>query len=149
MSSSISIEPMKQDHIPGLVKIENACFSRPWTHDGFAAELDSSTANFYVALSDGVPVGYIGFQAVLDEGYVDNIAVLPEYRRRGIAKKLMETAFERCAVLGLSFLSLEVRKSNAAAIALYESYQFKTEGIRKNFYSAPREDALMMTARYR
>lgn len=145
---NICVERMKKEHIPGLVKIENACFSHPWTYDGFAAELDCSTANFFVALSDGVPVGYIGFHAVLDEGYVDNIAVLPEFRRRGIAKLLIETAFEHCNALGLSFLSLEVRKSNSAAIALYEAYRFKTEGERKNFYSAPREDALIMTVRF-
>ena len=149
MNSSICIVKMEKEHIPGLVEIENACFSHPWTYDGFAAEIESTTANFFVALSDGAPVGYIGFHAVLDEGYVDNIAVLPGYRRQGIAKLLMDSAFERCAVLGLSFLSLEVRKSNAAAIALYESYQFKTEGERKNFYSAPREDALIMTVRFK
>ncbi len=143
--TQVTISKMTADQIPDLVAIENACFSRPWTYDGFAAELDKPSANFFTAAVDGRVCGYVGFQAVLDEGYVDNIAVLPEFRRRGVARALMDTAVSRCRELSLSFLSLEVRRSNSGAIALYEQLGFVVAGERKGFYSAPKEDALIMT----
>ena len=145
MTSDIVFGVMTREDIPQLVAIEEACFAHPWTYEGFEAELDNSTANFITVKWGNDVVGYIGFHAVLDEGYVDNIAVLPEYRRRGLAKMLMNKAFDRCDELQLSFLSLEVRKSNAAAIALYEQFGFETVGERKRFYTAPTEDALIMT----
>ncbi len=139
------ITEMTAAHIPALVEIEKSCFSKPWTYEGFSAELDNDTANFFTAQLGGKTVGYIGFHAVLDEGYVDNVAVLPEYRRMGVARALIEAALERCAKLKLSFLSLEVRKSNEAAILLYEKYGFAVVGERKRFYTAPTEDANIMT----
>lgn len=140
-----SIEKMHEGHIPGLVEIEKECFSHPWTFEGFQAELDNDCAHFYAAVDQGKPIGYIGFHAVLDEGYMDNLAVLTEYRRQGIAAALLQYALDRCKELDLAFLSLEVRKSNGAAISLYEKYGFKKVGERKRFYTAPTEDAYIMT----
>lgn len=145
MTGDFALGVMRREDIPQLVSIEKACFAHPWTNEGFEAELDNVGANFITVEVGGIIVGYIGFHAVLDEGYVDNIAVLPEYRRRGIAAALMERAFKRCGELKLSFLSLEVRKSNLAAISLYEKYGFETVGERRRFYTAPTEDALIMT----
>ena len=144
--TDIVIREMERQDIPRLCEIENACFSRPWTAEGFEAELDQETAHFFVAQIDGVTAGYMGFHSVLDEGYIANIAVLPRYRRMGAASRLLDNAFEKSGKLGLSFLSLEVRKSNEAAIALYRRYGFETVGERKNFYSSPTENALIMTA---
>lgn len=141
----IELKAMTSELIPGLVKVENESFSKPWTKEGFEAELENDTANFTAAVYNGQAVGYIGFHAVLDEGYVANIAVLPEYRRLGIADDLLKAALERSAEMRLSFLSLEVRKSNSAAIALYKKYGFEKVGERKRFYSAPVEDAYIMT----
>ena len=141
----ITICDMTSANIDDLVKIENESFSKPWTKEGFEAELSKESANFTVAEHNGKAIGYIGFYAVLDEGYVTNIAVLPEFRRLGIADDLLRAAIARCEQLGLSFLSLEVRVSNAAAIALYAKYGFETVGQRKRFYSAPTEDAYIMT----
>ena len=141
----LTIVDMTRAHLPSLVGIEKACFSHPWTYDGFAAELDNKTANFLVAEIDGKAVGYIGFYAVIDEGYTANVAVLPEFRRMGVADALLTAAEQRCRELGLAFLSLEVRCSNDAAIALYKKHGFEHVGTRRRFYTAPTEDALIMT----
>ena len=84
---------------------------------------------------------------VLDEGYIDNVAVRPDCRRQGIASALLG-AFERFAQAHLAFLTLEVRASNTPAIALYEAHGFVREGVRKNYYTNPREDAVIMTRRF-
>lgn len=145
MTESAEISEMKREDIPELARIERECFSRPWTEEGFAAELESSTANFLTARLGGEIVGYMGFQAVSGDGYVDNIAVSPAFRRRGIARALLKAALSRCGELRLSFLSLEVRKSNEAAIALYRSFGFEVAGERRRFYRDPPEDAYIMT----
>ena len=145
MTARPDISPMTRDDIPALVELEKQCFSKPWTYEGFAAELENSAAHFLTAKLGGNIVGYIGFQAVLDEGYVDNVAVSPECRRQGIAKALLTEAIEESKRMGLAFLSLEVRQSNAPAIALYKSFGFETVGVRKRFYTAPTEDADIMT----
>ena len=97
-----------------------------------------------MAEEDGAVLGYAVLSAVLDEGNLDNIAVAPEYRRRGVADALLGalTGFGREC---LALLTLEVRASNAPAIALYEKHGFAAVGRRKNYYSAPREDAVLMT----
>jgi len=82
---------------------------------------------------------------VLDEGYVTNIGVLPDFRRRGIGAKIVKELIDFSVEKALSFLSLEVRVSNLAAIELYKSFGFEEVGKRKNFYRLPNEDALIMT----
>ena len=139
---------MTAEHIEGLVKIENASFSKPWTYSGFENELSNETANFLVAVYDNTEIGYIGFHTVLDEGYVANVAVLPEFRRHGIASILLENAMEICREKSLAFLSLEVRKSNEKAISLYNKFGFKNVGERKNFYTSPTENAYIMTLNF-
>lgn len=144
----IIIENMQAHNIDSLVAIEEASFSRPWSKAGFEAELNNGTAVFLVASVKGKTVGYIGFHVIVDEGYVANIAVSPEYRRMGIASALLrrtvETAYER----NVAFLTLEVRKSNENAISLYRKFGFEIVGVRKNFYSAPTEDAFIMTKQF-
>ncbi len=147
-TNDIKIETMRQEHIDGLVAIEKASFSKPWTKQGFESELANDTANFLVAVYDNREIGYIGFHVVLDEGDVANIAVLPEYRRCGVGKILLENAVRVCKEKKLAFLSLEVRKSNENAIALYKKFDFEIVGERKNFYTAPKEDASIMTLNF-
>ena len=141
----IYIEKMNVKHIPMLAEIEKACFSKPWSEDGFLAELNNDTANFYTAMEGEKAVGYMGFYIICGQGYVANVAVLPSYRRKGIACRLIENAVHICKNSGAEFLSLEVRVSNSAAVALYEKYGFEKVGERKNFYSAPVENAYIMT----
>lgn len=100
---------------------------------------------FLVAERDGQAVGYVGCQTVLDEGYITNVAVSPDCRRQGIGRALIEELAQRARAQGLSFVTLEARASNASAIALYEGAGFDRVGMRKNFYTAPSEDAVLMT----
>ena len=103
---------------------------------------------FFVAENAEHLLGYIGIKPVLDEGYITNVAVFPQYRKKGIATALIKRVFELAQEKKLAFVSLEVRLSNSAAIALYEKAGFKEEGRRKSFYRNPREDALIMTKRF-
>ncbi|MBQ9228186.1 MAG: ribosomal protein S18-alanine N-acetyltransferase [Eubacterium sp.] len=124
-----------------LVKIENACFTMPWSRQSLIESLQNECSHFYVALADGVAVGYIGVQIFSGEGYVTNVAVLPPYRRQGIARALIKRAMEN----ELAFLTLEVRESNTPAIQLYASLGFEPVGKRPRFYREPEEDAVLMT----
>lgn len=124
-----------------IVKIENACFSTPWSEGSIRESLENENSHFYLALADGVTAGYIGVQIFSKEGYFTNIAVLPEYRRRGIARALINRALEN----EMEFLTLEVRESNATAISLYESLGFERVGERPRFYREPEENAILMT----
>ena len=109
----------------------------------------TSQASFIVAEDgeEGNILGYAGLHAVLDEGYIDNIAVAPDARRHGVASSLLDV-FCRFGEVNLSFLTLEVRKSNAAAIALYEKHGFQRAGLRPGYYQHPREDAVIMTRKF-
>ena len=110
--------------------------------------LFDSQASFIVAESeDGGVLGYAGLQVVLDEGYIDNIAVEPNARRHGVADELLDV-FCRFGEANLAFLTLEVRASNAPAIALYEKYGFQRAGLRPKYYDKPREDAVIMTREF-
>ena len=143
----IKIVPMNADHLEELEKLERLCFSRPWSRKMLAEELENQCAAFLVAQDGetGQVIGYAGLLVVADEGYITNVAVFPEYRRQGVAAKLL-AVFENFARGNhLAFLTLEVRPSNAAAIALYESFGFKQAGRRKYFYDLPKEDALILT----
>lgn len=137
----MTIERMEERHIEDIAAIEKACFQHPWSADGLREELGRGL--FLAAVEDGVTVGYVGCQTVLDEGYITNVAVLPEFRRRGIAERLLGALLQQAE--GLSFVTLEVRESNQPAIALYEKMGFSRVGIRKGFYTEPTEDAVLMT----
>lgn len=126
-----------------IAEIERYCFSTPWTEQQIKSSDDSTV--FFLAKADGKTVGYGGMYTVLDEGYITNIGVMPDYRRKGIGAKLVKELINYSIKNSLSFLSLEVRVSNIAAIKLYDSFGFKEVGKRKNFYNKPKEDALIMT----
>lgn len=133
------------DRLDSIENIEQTCFSMPWTRQQLQSQLTDSTHVFLAAEVDGAVAGYVGMMYILDEGYIANVAVAPEYRRRGIADALIAALCARCAQLGLAFVTLEVRHSNAAAIALYEKHGFAVVGERRGYYERPREDALLMT----
>ena len=146
----VKIVPMAAEHLDRLEQLERMCFSRPWSKKMLAEELDNQCAAFLVAVEPETeqPVGYAGLLVVADEGYITNVAVFPEYRRQGVAAKLI-AVFENFARGNkLAFLTLEVRPSNAAAIALYEGFGFRQAGRRKNYYDLPKEDALILTKTY-
>ena len=133
-------------HIPQIEHLERQCFSLPWTAEQLKSQLKDAQHEFIAALApDGTVLGYVGMMYVLDEGYISNVAVSPEYRRQGIADALIERLCIICRGLELSFVTLEVRAGNMPAIALYEKHGFHRVGLRKNYYERPKEDALLMT----
>lgn len=140
------IIPMTAAHLPAVAALEKVCFpADPWSESVYRAALDNPAVAILLAEGkDGALLGYAVLSTVLDEGNLDNIAVAPEARRNGIADALLSalTAFGR---EHLTCLMLEVRASNAPAIALYEKHGFAAVGRRKNYYDAPREDAVLMT----
>lgn len=142
----IQIIPMTKKHLPAVAALEKICFpADPWSAELFQAALDNPGASILLAEGeDGSLLGYAVLSVVLDEGNLDNIAVAPGTRRRGVADALLSvlTGFGR---ENLALLTLEVRASNAPAIALYKKHGFAAVGRRKNYYSAPREDAVLMT----
>ncbi len=133
--------------IDDVIEIENTCFSHPWTKDGII-EAQNNRTKFYVFEKGGKALGYVGISVILDEGYITNIATLPTYRNQGVATALLTKLCEFAKMEKLNFISLEVRKSNQTAISLYERFDFRVEGFRKNFYDDPKEDALIMTKRF-
>ena len=132
---------MKAEHINEVENIEKICFAHPWSKADLERQLNLDTSHFAVATLDGNVVGYMGLQIFSGEGYVTNVAVLPEYRRQGIAKMLIEKQLQN----EMSFITLEVRESNLPAIKLYESCGFENVGIRPKFYTNPTENAIIMT----
>lgn len=143
------LTPMTAEHIPQIAALEKACFSHPWTETMLQNELWNDSAVILAAVGeDGTVLGYAGLQTVLDEGYINNVAVSPDFRRQGVAGELL-AAFVRFGAAKLAFLTLEVRASNAPAIALYEKYGFQAAGRRKNYYDDPKEDAILMTLEFK
>lgn len=144
-----TLVPMDRSHLAGVAELERLCFTQPWTEDMLAEELYNPAASYIVAEDpDGQVLGYAGLHVVLDEGYIDNVAVRPDCRRQGIGDRLLDT-FCRFGQAHLAFLTLEVRPSNTAAVALYEKHGFQAAGRRKDYYTAPREDALLLTRTFR
>lgn len=140
--------PMTMEHIPQIAALEQACFTHPWSGDALREELRNDCAVVIVAEGeDGTVLGYAGLQTVLDEGYINNVAVAEPFRRQGVADELI-SALVRFGADRLAFLTLEVRQSNAPAIALYAKHGFREAGRRKNYYEQPREDALLMTRHF-
>ena len=139
----MTVVPMEERHLDTLAEIEKACFHAPWSADMLREELGKGI--FLVAEQDGAVAGYVGCQTVLDEGYITNVAVSPDRRRQGIGRALIAELTERAKRAGLAFVTLEARESNAPAITLYEGAGFRRVGVRKNFYTAPAEDAVLMT----
>ena len=132
-------------HIEQLEALERSCFSLPWTKEQLESQLPDDMHCFLIALDGDRILGYAGMMHVLDEGYISNVAVAPDARRRGIGDQLIRTLLIRSAELGLSFVTLEVRSGNQAAIRLYEKHGFQKLGLRKNYYDCPKEDAILMT----
>ncbi|MBR4072971.1 MAG: ribosomal protein S18-alanine N-acetyltransferase [Clostridia bacterium] len=141
------IKSLEMHHVEQIAALEKICFSEPWSAEGIMDSFKTGTV-FLVAEKDKKVLGYVGVKPVIDEGYITNVAVFPEYRRLGVAKALLKRVDILAAEKGLSFVSLEVRVSNEPAINLYSSFGYKNEGERKNFYRNPTENALIMTKRY-
>ena len=144
-----NIIPMTGDHLDQVAELERRCFSDPWSRRMLSEHLENECAATLVALSEnGTVLGYAGLLVVLDEGYITNVAVRPEYRRQGIAGELLAVFHRFAEGNKMAFLTLEVRDSNASARALYTKHGFKEVGVRKNYYDHPKEDAIIMTLEF-
>lgn len=142
------IVPMDRSHLEQIAELEKACFSTPWTYAMLEEELYNPHASFIVADDgEGGVLGYAGLHVVLDEGYIDNVAVEQAARRHGVGSALLDV-FCRFGEANLAFLTLEVRASNRPAIALYEKHGFRQVGLRKDYYQNPKEDAVIMTKEF-
>lgn len=132
-------------------RLEQECFSMPWSQKIYESTLANPDTFYLVAEEDTgdgkLFVGMCGFQNILGEADISNVAVREGFRRQGIAEKLMRLLLEEGRRQGIEAFTLEVRSSNEAAIRLYEKFGFVTEGVRKRFYEKPVEDALIMWLR--
>ena len=138
--------PLVHEHLSQAAEIERLCFSDPWSEKMLAEHLANPCSLTLAAVGDtGRLLGYVGLLAVVDEGYITNVAVRPDCRRQGVASSLLQALEARGRARNLTFLTLEVRQSNAPARALYEKLGYIQAGLRRNYYENPREDAVIMT----
>ena len=135
-----------QTQLEQIEKIEQQCFSCPWTLDQLRSQLSDDRHVFLAAVdAGGTVLGYVGMMFVLDEGYISNVAVAPDFQRQGVADALISALMTRAEELALAFVTLEVRAGNEPAKSLYAKHGFVPVGRRKNYYDLPKEDAILMT----
>lgn len=143
----VTINLMKEDDIDGVLDISSLSFSVSWSRDSYIEELNNPIAKYFVAKADNKVIGFAGTWIVLDEAHITNIAIHPNYRKKGIASKLLMELITHCRNTGCIAYTLEVRSSNKAARRLYEKYSFKEAGVRKGYYEDNKEDAVLMWLR--
>jgi len=134
------------DQIDAVLAIEEASFTNPWTRVMYLAELENAGVSycFLAKEADGRVVGFCSFWRVLDELHINNLAVLPDFRRRGVASALLTHVLAEGQALGARRATLEVRRSNDPARLLYERFGFSVAGLRRAYYTKPVEDALVL-----
>ena len=145
---NFEIVPLQSCHIDAVYELEKECFGNPWSREDLAAQPSNENSRFLVAASGDEVCGYIGVYELFESCEVANLAVKKEFRRKGIAKALLNEAIEGAKSRKREFITLEVRPSNTAALGLYESLGFEKAGLRKGFYSSPVEDALILTKKF-
>jgi ribosomal-protein-alanine N-acetyltransferase len=134
------------DQIASVLEIEAASFTSPWTREMYLAELENRNVSycFLASFDSGPAIGFCSFWRVVDELHINNLAVLPDFRHRGVGAELLAFVLNEGARLGALRATLEVRRSNTPALMLYERYGFTVAGIRRDYYTNPQEDALIL-----
>lgn len=146
MFGIIDIVLLNEDYLNELVELEKKCFSDPWSSTMFLGDLQSEFTCYFGAFNgEGNLIGYAGMWLSVDGGEITNVAVHPDYRRKGIAYLLVENLIKICENNNFQYINLEVRESNCKAISLYNKFGFEKVGMRKNYYNNPKENALLMT----
>ncbi|EGT3797309.1 ribosomal protein S18-alanine N-acetyltransferase [Clostridioides difficile] len=140
----IKIEEMTTEDIDEVFEVEKNCFEDYWSKESFRKELSNEVARYIVAKLNGKIVGYVGIWLILDEGHINNVAVHSDYRGKKIGDKLIKGIVDLCKDNNIASMTLEVRASNKIAQNLYRKYGFKMGGIRKEYYSDNKEDAIIM-----
>lgn len=136
-------------HLEGAAELERLCFSSPWSVNSLKLLTNDGIGVGFVCELDGKVVAYGGMLVAVDEGQITNIAVHPDYRRRGLASTVLNSLMRHAKSCHADSVTLEVRASNTAAIALYKKAGFAEVGRRRGFYTKPTEDAVIMTVRVR
>lgn len=148
MVSDIEIKPLLPEFYRAVYELENAVFSSPRSLSEVKEDAENPRMVFLTAFCGGVFAGYGAFGYVLDEGYIGNIAVCPEFRRHKVASAILDEFDRKAKAFGLRFLTLEVRSKNNGAIGLYEKRGYVKKGLRRGFYIKPDDDALIYTKEY-
>lgn len=139
------IRKMTVDDIDSVVEVELRSFPTPWERHAFEYEMEQNDAAYYLVCEiDGEVIAHCGAWFVMDQGTITNIAVMPDYRGRGIGKLLLQEMLDYCDNEEIGNISLEVRVSNEVAIRLYEKMGFVKGPVRKNYYADNNEDAILM-----
>lgn len=144
MENNMIIRSMTMDDVDAVYIVEEDCFVDPWSKESIKKELKNNLARYLVAQLDDRIVGYVGVWFVVDEGHITNVAVHSDYRGKKIGDKLVKEMVELCKENNIVAMTLEVRSSNTVAQNLYRKYGFKMGGIRKEYYSDNKEDAIIM-----
>ena len=140
----MNIVQMRECHVAQIADLEKLCFNDPWSYNSIASELDNRLSLWLVAEEEGRVLGYVGSQTVLGETDMMNIAIHPDFRKRGIGTALISCLIDTLSNQGSHSLMLEVRASNNPAISVYTKLGFFEVGRRKNYYRNPKEDALIL-----
>ncbi len=144
-TDSVCIRPAEDADIPSIAELETLCFSAPWSEGALRDTLNSPYARLFCAVDGGSVIAYGGVYLLGDDADITNIATHPDHRRRGAAAAVLETLIAYAKEHGAQAMHLEVRESNVPAITLYEHFGFAADGIRKNYYKNPTENAVLMT----
>ena len=141
-----STRSLRAEDLDRVMEIERLSFSMPWSREAMEQELHNPAARYQVLEADGQVQAYAGAWLVIDEGHVTNVAVHPDARRRGYGRAVLRALIRQLMDLGVTYMTLEVRVSNEAAISLYKQLGFKRAGLRKGYYEDDREDAYIFVS---
>jgi ribosomal-protein-alanine N-acetyltransferase len=132
--------------LDGVLEVDAVCFNRPWSREDYLRELSDPDRSviLVVRAPDGQVAGYCAFWKVVDEIHINNLAIRPEWRRQGLGSALLAAVLAEGRRLGAPRATLEVRRSNEAALRLYERAGFRRSGLRRNYYAHPLEDAWIL-----
>lgn len=144
---NVKLSLMQEEDLKEVLEISTISLKESWTLDSFTKELTNPLAKYIVAKCNNKTVGFAGVWTIVDEGHITNIAVHPNYRKKGIGSLLVNSLIEHSFNWGCTALTLEVRASNTPAQNLYKKFDFVEEGIRKNYYKDNKEDAIIMWRR--
>ncbi|MDR1320477.1 MAG: ribosomal protein S18-alanine N-acetyltransferase [Gracilibacteraceae bacterium] len=145
--SEVRVRPAEPRDVPAVAALETANFSRPWSLESLKADITKNKlARYFCLEADGQVRGYIGVWLIFDEAHITNIAIREDCRRQGWGEFLLRSVIAELIPAGISKMTLEVRRSNTAAQALYQKLGFVAEGLRPRYYEDDREDAVVMWA---
>lgn len=142
--SQVTVRRMNLGDVDAVLEVEKQAFQTPWSRQAFVDEMQHDLSYYLVLVKEGQIIGYGGMWLIVDEAHVTNVAVLPEFRGSGLGKLLMSSMIDHAKKRGAVSMTLEVRVTNEVAKGLYTFFGFKPSGVRRNYYTDTKEDALVM-----